>query len=262
MQNKVLLLLADGMRPDFVLDCKNPFTGEFLKDSVYTMSCQTVMPSVTLPCHMSLFHSVPADRHGILTNTYVPQVRPVKGLCEILKESDKKCGFFYDWEELRDLSRPGNLTRSYFSRGYEYTYEKTMVMTTKKILRELKQENSLDFIFVYFGLTDEAGHKNGFTSPEYSAALSSVWDNIKLIKEALPGDYGMIVTADHGGHGRGHGSDCPEDMTIPLIFNGNAFKNIDPNKIKAANIIDIAPTITEIMGVKADPDWEGRSLII
>ena len=38
------------------------------------------MPSVTLPCHMSLFHSVDPDRHGITTNGYVPQVRPIKGM--------------------------------------------------------------------------------------------------------------------------------------------------------------------------------------
>ena len=47
-------------------------------------TAQTVMPSVTLPCHMSLFHSVAPDRHGILTNTYTPQVRPINGICEQL----------------------------------------------------------------------------------------------------------------------------------------------------------------------------------
>jgi len=260
MQNKVLLLLADGMRPDFVLDCGNSFVGEFLKESVYTMEGQTVMPSVTLPCHMSLFHSVPPDRHGILSNTWAPQVRPVKGLCEVLRESEKKCGFFYDWEELRDLSRPANLTQSYFLRGYDYTYEKTMVWTTENVIKCLNK-NDLDFMFVYFGLPDSAGHGTGFTSPEYKDAVKSVWDNIKLIKEALPEEYNMIVTADHGGHGRGHGSDCPEDMTIPVIFNGSAFDKIDAGKIRTANIIDIAPTITGIMGVKKDSDWEGKNLL-
>jgi len=261
MKNKVLLLLADGMRPDFVLNCGNPFVADFLKDSVYTMEGKTVMPSVTLPCHMSLFHSVPPDRHGILSNTWTPQVRPVKGLCEVLRESGKNCGFFYDWEELRDLSRPGSLTQSYFLRGYDYSYETTMVRTTENVIKCL-HEDYLDFIFIYFGLPDETGHKAGFTGEEYIEALKKVWDNVKLIKEALTEEYNMIVTADHGGHGRGHGSDCPEDMTIPMIFNGNAFKKIDAGKIKTANIIDIAPTITEAMGVKTDLDWEGKSLFV
>ena len=51
--------------------------------------------------------------HGILTNTYVPQVRPVNGLCEQLRAGGRKCAFFYNWEELRDLSRPESLAFSY-----------------------------------------------------------------------------------------------------------------------------------------------------
>ena len=30
--------------------------------------------------------------------------------------------------------------------------------------------------------------------------------------------------------------------------------------LKDVNIIDIAPTITDILGIAPDPDWEGRSL--
>jgi len=261
MKNKVLLLLADGMRPDIMLNCGNKFVNELLQESVYTLEGTTVMPSVTLPCHMSLFHSVPSDRHGIITNTYTPQVRPIKGLCEVLRESDKKCAFIYDWEELRDLSRPGSLTYSYFLRGYDYSFEKTMVMIVDK-LQNCLQETLLDFIFLYIGLPDETGHKYGFTSDEYIKSVKLVWDNIKIIKDFLPEEYNFIITADHGGHGRSHGSDCIEDMTIPIIFNGNAFKNIDIEKIKTGNIIDIAPTIADMFGIKPDSDWEGKSLFV
>ena len=85
--SKVILILADGMRPDGLEACGHPFLEELKAHSVYTMNAVTVMPSVTLPCHMSLFLSVPPQRHGILTNTYVPQVRPVKGLFERIRES-------------------------------------------------------------------------------------------------------------------------------------------------------------------------------
>ncbi|MBO5923167.1 MAG: alkaline phosphatase family protein, partial [Lentisphaeria bacterium] len=74
---RVLLALIDGMRPDALEIINHPFYQELLNTSSYSLTMRTVMPSVTLPCHMSLFHSVSADRHGILTNTYVPQVRPV-----------------------------------------------------------------------------------------------------------------------------------------------------------------------------------------
>ena len=102
MNRKVLLILADGFRPDALAACGHPFADRLLSLGSYCLNTLTVWPSVTLPCHMSLFHSVSPDRHGILTNTYVPQVRPVNGLCEQLKAAGKTSAFFYDWEELRD----------------------------------------------------------------------------------------------------------------------------------------------------------------
>lgn len=90
---KVILILVDGMRPDALTGCGHPYVKRLFEIGSYSMEAKTVYPSVTLPCHMSLFHSVPPERHGILTNTYVPQVRPVKGLCEQLSAAGKNCSF-------------------------------------------------------------------------------------------------------------------------------------------------------------------------
>ena len=67
MSNKVLLILSDGLRPDSY----DSFMPDIMEHSKYNLKTRTLMPSVTLPCHMSLFHSVTPERHGILTNTYV-----------------------------------------------------------------------------------------------------------------------------------------------------------------------------------------------
>jgi hypothetical protein len=40
------------------------------------------MPSVTLPCHTSMFRGVTPERHGITTNTWTPQVRPVPSIID------------------------------------------------------------------------------------------------------------------------------------------------------------------------------------
>ena len=69
MSEKVVLILVDGMRPDGMLKCGHPFVEELMKKSSYSLTAKTVFPSVTLPCHMSLFHSVDPDRHGVTTNT-------------------------------------------------------------------------------------------------------------------------------------------------------------------------------------------------
>ena len=84
---KVLLVLLDGMRPDAIGDI--PQVQAMIREGASTLEAQTVFPSVTLPCHVSLFHSVDPMRHGTTTNTYMPQVRPINGLCEVLKMNGK-----------------------------------------------------------------------------------------------------------------------------------------------------------------------------
>ena len=259
MDNKVIMILVDGMRPDFVMGSDNAYIKTFLAGSVYTMSARTIMPSVTLPCHTSLFFSVPSERHGILTNTWVPQVRPIKGLVETLKGAGKKCAFIYDWGPLRDLTRPEDLSFSYYTNGNTIGYENTLPLHTARAVELLKSE-APDFLFIYMGLPDHRGHDFGFTTAEYAEGISLCWDAIRAITEAAATQqgYGVIVLADHGGHGRMHGEDIPEDMTIPLIMHGELFKNVDLSS--GANIIDVAPTITGAMGVEPDGDWEGRGM--
>ena len=281
MGNKIIMILADGMRPDFVMSSKNPYIKAFLSDSAYTMAAQTVMPSVTLPCHTSLFLSVPSERHGILTNTWVPQVRPVKGLVEVLSEAGKSCAFVYDWEPLRDLTRPESLSFAYHAGGHAIGFDNTLPRMIAHAREMLKTEGP-DFMFVYMGLPDSKGHDYGFTTEQYAEAVSLVWDGIRSITEAAeaaataeataasagteaavgektaPVEYGVIVLADHGGHERSHGENIPEDMTIPVILHGRMFQNADLSA--GVSILDIAPTIAEAMGVKPDAEWEGNSL--
>ena len=95
MAEKVLLILVDGMRPDSIPLCGDPGFEAYFKSGTYCMEARTVYPSVTLPCHMSLFHSVDPGRHGTTTNTYAPQVRPINGLIEVLTAAKKKSGIVY-----------------------------------------------------------------------------------------------------------------------------------------------------------------------
>ena len=253
---KVLLILVDGMRPDSLYEIDA--VKEFMKKTAYTFDAKTVMPSVTLPCHMSLFHSVDPLRHGTTTNIYAPQVRPIKGLCDVLSAAGKKCAILYNWEQLRDLSRPGALTFGYYLSGKRFGYDKSNDLLTDEAIN-LLAENEIDFTFLYLGEVDEVGHKYGWMGPEYLESVKRSWDNIKRISDKLGEDYTVIVTADHGGHDRTHGTEMPEDMTIPMFIKGKDFKAGE--LIDSASIKDIAPTVVKLLGVNADEDWEGSPLI-
>lgn len=255
---KVILILVDGLRPDALTGCGHPYGNQLLKMGRSCLQAQTVFPSVTLPCHMSLFHSVPPERHGILTNTYVPQVRPVAGLCEQLKNAGKCCSFFYNWEELRDLSRPSSLACSFFASMLAYPGEKANEMVTEQALSYIASEQP-DFAFVYLGLVDEVGHAHKWMGEEYMQACRLSLDEIRRLTEAFGDTYSIIITADHGGHELMHGTRGPEDMLIPLIFIGPDFE--PGSTFESAEILDIAPTITDLMGVSAPREWKGKSLL-
>lgn len=250
---KVLLILSDGMRPDAIA---NHSVVHYLQENgTYCMNAQTVMPSVTLPCHMSLFHSVDPSRHGITTNTYIPQVRPILGLFDVLHAMNKKTALFYDWEPLRDIGRPDSLSRSYFFSGHDYGWDIACHRTTEAAKDSLRNEE-IDFAFLYFCYPDETAHAKGWMSEEYLHSLDVCCDIVGEMIEEFGDEYAIIYTADHGGHGRSHGTDLPEDMTIPIFLYGTPFEK--GKKLDNLRILDIAPTIASLLGADIPGEWEGH----
>ena len=233
--HKVILILIDGMRPDALNACGNPYVK---------------------PCHVSLFQSVPPDRHGVLSNTFTPSPRPVPGLCECLRASEKRCGFFYSWGELRDLAKPDSLAYSEFINIHtEPAADDRVTISALKRIREEK----LDFAFIYQVMSDCYGHNRGWMSEPYLNAVSNSLHNVEKLIAEYGNDYTIMVIADHGGHERTHGEDVPEDMKIPVIIRDKAFT---PGEMaKEISILDIAPTIAALLNVKAAAEWEGQSLL-
>lgn len=257
MSEKVILILVDGMRPDGMMQCGNPFAEKIISESTYSLTAQTVMPSVTLPCHMALFHSVDPERHGISTNLYTPQVRPIQSMFDRFDSFDKKCAFFYTWEELRDLSRPDHLHTLLCINQHKQS--DTDIKITDAAIKYINEE-APDFLFLYLGETDEVGgHDCGWMSEQYMKSVSKALSCVEKLKNSIADDYTIILLADHGGHDRSHGTDMPEDMTIPICFWGNKFekgKEIDNLSIK-----DVATTIATLLEVSPAKEWEGKSVI-
>ena len=256
---KVILVSVDGMRPDSLKNIAQ--AQDLIRRSSYTLSARTVFPSVTLPCHMSMFHGVVPDRHATTTDTYTPQVRPINGLVEQLHANENTCAFFYNWEQLRDLSLPGNLDFSFFFSGHgEGGYTAANKEVTREFLRYFPK-NRPDFTFLYYGEVDEAGHSHGWMGREYLSAVRASWREIFKVlamMDSLGEEYNIIVTADHGGHDRSHGTLMDEDMTTPIIAYGPAFKA--GRILENASIKDIPTTVAALLGAKPAKEWEGRIL--
>lgn len=255
--NKVILISIDGMRPDGLKSCKNDYLPALLQKSSYTFSAKTVFPSITLPCHLSMFHSVPPQRHGTTSNSYVVPVRPVSGLFEQIKAVGKKSSMYYGWEPLRDISRPDSLVAAEYINAYSFDH--TDKMLTDRAINYINLAKP-DFVFLYMVETDEkGGHDSGWMSDTYLDYISHAIDNTTRVIENFGDEYTVIITADHGGHDRCHGTELPEDMTIPMIFCGKQFKA--NTELTGVSILDIAPTVAHILEVPVPREWEGKSLV-
>jgi len=252
----VILIMIDGTRPDALDQTECPNLKGLIQRGSSTMTATSVMPSITLPCHMSIFHSVPPTRHGITANLYLPMARPLPGLIETLRSAGKRSAFVYNWEPLRDLARPENISYAYYREPpLDASYDDAVGAEAVRLL----QEEQYDFLFIYFGSIDTAGHAYGWMSPEYLQQISRVDDLIGKVLQAMPADATVIVQSDHGGHERSHGTESPEDMTIPWIIAGPSIRQ-GHTITSPVNLINTAPTIVKLFGVTPNHFWEGTAV--
>ncbi len=250
----IVLVMIDGLRPDALAKINCPNLKSVQARGSSTLNARSVMPSITLPCHMSMFHSVPPTRHGITTNTHTPMARPLPGLIEVLHAAGKKCAFIHNWEPLRNLNQPEKLALSFFrDNGQSFDGDQKNTEEAVRFLPEI----GADFAFVYLGSVDIAGHVFGWMADGYLEAAERADTALGVLLNGLPGNTTFIIHADHGGHDRNHGEDIPEDMTIPWMAVG---PNIRQNYTIQApvSLLSDAPTIARMLGVTPDPQWEGE----
>jgi predicted AlkP superfamily pyrophosphatase or phosphodiesterase len=253
----IILFLVDGMRPDGLMQAHAPVMKKLMQTGAYTLNARSVMPTVTLPCHMSLFHSVLPERHGVTTNTYTPQVRPINGLFEVLSNAGLKTAAFYGWDGLRDTARPGSLHTTFYTRDHQDPDG-----AGDKQLSEMAAlwlaNNTVDFVFVHLEFVDVVGHAYGWMSEQYLRAINNADECIGRVLKILPEDTTILVTSDHGGHAQTHGTDSPEDITIPLMIQKD---ELTGQLEDGLSLLDIAPTIAKILGLKTPKEWVGSSIV-
>ena len=261
MKKKVILICIDGMRPDGLKACGNPYVKELEKMCAYTYSATTVFPSETMQAHMSMVFSVTPQEHGTLTYQYVKPTCKAKGLFDVINRSPLKgnSAMFYGWGRLRDLAGYDSLAHSSFIKCGSVPESTDLLLTdeAERIIEgRIEKGNPFDFVFLYLPDTDEYGHHNGWMTEIYLDKISLAIDCVKRMIERFGEEYDIILMTVHGGHDKTHGLDIPEDMTIPLFFYGEEFK--EGEVLDGLSILDIAPTVTKLLDVSLDENWKGK----
>ncbi|MBI2266598.1 MAG: alkaline phosphatase, partial [Armatimonadetes bacterium] len=156
------------------------------------------------------------------------------------------------------LSLPGGLD--------EYKYVPFSPWTGKKITDEALRilgNHKIRFLFVHYPFPDHAGHAHGWLSDKYFRETAETDKELSRLVAFLEKDQKsrtlLIITSDHGGHGKTHGTSSREDRTIPWIAWGPSVRPGFPIQGKM-NIFDTVPVILEALGLPGKSETDGHSL--
>jgi len=256
-----ILILVDGLRPDALSLADVPTITNILQQSVHTFQARTVYPSVTLPCITSIFLGVTPETHGTIGNIWNSGDWQAPGLIDLIHIAGGKTAAFYNWEQLRDISRPGSLDISVCLNHAE-SPDLTLGESDNQVVDIATSFISaccFDFSFVYLGCLDTAGHRHGWMSSEYLHTLENADNCIDRLLKSVPDSAHVVIASDHGGHENSHGSEDAADMIVPLIIKAN--NGMAGRLVSDVSVLDIAPTIAHLAGLEIPKEWRGKCLV-
>lgn len=262
-----IIISIDGCRPDVLLRANTPSVRRLMETGCFSFWAQTIPASITLPSHTSMLTGVSAERHGVMWNADLPDgivIYPqFPTIFEIAKASGLTTAMASGKTKFDTLDRPGSIDwDDILGTPKAVAPDPEVGDSAVRILREHRP----DLLFVHFPGADSAGHSIGWGSKEQVAALERIDRQIGRIMDALD-DLNLrrstvvLISADHGGQGRGHGPDDPRSRHIPWIIAGPGLRqNYDLNTNPKLHIRteDTFATISYLLGLPISSEVEGQ----
>jgi hypothetical protein len=251
---RVAILSVDGLRGDALAKAEAPNMKGLALRGAYTWSARTVTPSETLPGHASMLsgeeprvHKITWDwddykpEKGFITVPTVLSVARTAGLRTVMVVGKRK---------LQHLAPPASVDSFVFTeRGDGDVANEAIVQAGV----------GFDLLFVHFPDVDYAGHAEGWMSSAYMAKVAEADAAIGRLLAALPAHTTVILTSDHGGKGRSHGPDIPENMTVPWIVAGPKVARLGEMTARVRET-DTAATALWVLGLSLPGGCAGEVL--
>ncbi len=262
----VIVIGVDGMSPDGIRNADTPTMDRMMSEGAWTLRARAVLPTVSSPNWASMIMGAEPEQHGVTSNEWrldkfvlEPLVRGKHGffptIFEALREQrpQARIGVFHDWDGFENL----------------FAHEDASVVkncdgpteTTREAMKYFA-ETKPDLLFIHLDHVDHAGHESGHGTPEYNAAVTEADGFIASVLHAID-DSGLqsttfvLLTADHGGKGKGHGGSTREEVEIPWLLVGPGVPR-GRELATFVNTYDTAPTIAHLLGVAAPAAWTGK----
>jgi len=238
-----------------------PVFKQMAEEGAVSWSAQTIFPSITLPSHTSMLTGVGPEKHQISWNDWIPEKGLVKvpTVFSLAKAQGLKTGMFVGKSKFHHLELPGTVDVFVWPEPKAGAREVAAAFVAK--VGTLKP----GVCFIHFADPDTTGHKFGWGSPEQTAALTDCDQALKSVCQAVT-DAGLLdssvilLTADHGGHEKTHGSDMPEDMTIPWVAWGRGVKKHFA-LTQPVHTVDTAATALWLLGIPLPPEMDGKPVM-
>lgn len=278
----VIVIGIDGMSPDGVQKAETPTIDSILKVAAYTWKCEAVLPTSSSPNWASMIMGAGPDKHGVTSNAWQPHKQTIELECEGTKGNGKPSGMwptifgelrrqkpdakiacFNDWLAYNRLFEKGVTNRQRDAILLQAASHKGYKGITRMASNYFKKKKP-DFMFVHLDHVDHAGHHDGHGTPEYYAAVGVADQMIAKILDAVK-ESGVaertviLITADHGGKGHGHGGDSPEEVNVPWILTGPSVVNGELQI--PVKTYDTAATLAYLLGIEAPDCWVGKPVI-
>jgi predicted AlkP superfamily pyrophosphatase or phosphodiesterase len=252
----VFIVSFDGGKPAVMRQSAMPTLQEMLKQGAGTWNAQTVFPSITLVSHTSMLTGVQPAKHQVTWNDWIPSKGLVKvpTVFKLARDYGYTTGLFAGKEKFRHLNLPGTVDE------FEVPAYASKEVATAAAQYILTKKPNL--CFIHFADSDGAGHAKGWGSPEQIQSFADEDVALKVLRDAvqqagIANQSTFILSADHGGHDKTHGSSSPEDMTIPWIVWGAGVKG--GTEITApVSTCDTAATALWLLDVPVPADWDGK----
>ena len=265
LTRNVIVVSIDGLRPDAITTYAAPTLQRLMREGSYTLSARTIDPSKTLPSHTSMLTGQPPDRHGVLWNNVTSAERDsidLPNIFSVARLRGYSTAAFFSKAKFGPLQVAGTLDYSQAPGGWFGRWSSQRTVADVATYLESAKPNVL---FVHLTDPDAAGHHNGWMTDEYGRAVieadRAVNRLVSLADRAYgSGNFSLIITADHGGHGTNHGSNDPRDVTIPWIAWGQGVKQ---GELRESSIrtMDTAATVLWLLALDEPAEWAGRAVV-
>lgn len=285
----VFIISIDGGKPSVIAQSVMPTLQGMVAAGAHTWTAQTVFPSVTLPSHVSMLTGVGPEKHMVSWNNWLPGAGFVK-VPTVFSEAKKHgatTAMFVGKEKFKHLNIPGTVdVFSYATAKQSETVKEEegpapakadgkkggKKKTTKEgtVMANIVADEAAAYIvaqkpqlcFLHFADPDGAGHRYGWGTPEQIEAFARTDAALTVVKAAIENagiadSSVVIISADHGGHDKTHGSNSPEDMNIPWIVWG---KDVRSGFTLSAPVstCDTAATVLWLLDCPVPASFEGK----